>query len=73
MNSSRAESNTTTPMNSGSFAESACVTSICAPLAPPTSTVAPVARSTGGSRLSRRFCTMSVVAWSCGAERGYTV
>jgi hypothetical protein len=60
----------TIPMNNGSFLASTCEKSIEPAVNPPTKTVAPVWRSTGGNTSFRRWLTKSVVAAACGAEPG---
>jgi hypothetical protein len=68
--SRRADRPTTIAMNSGSFVASTWLKSIDVAVAPPTSSVVFVARSTAGRRSSRRVLTRSLVFVSCGEVVG---
>ena len=68
--SSSADSNTTTPMNSGSFSAIALPKSSKIALTPPTCSWAPVRCSIGGITSPRMWSSSSVVASLCGEVVG---
>ncbi len=70
--SSSSDSPTTTAMNSGSFEASTLDRSEVVAVAPPIDAFTPVAFSTGGTTLSRRVVSRSVVAWAWGFVAGKT-
>jgi hypothetical protein len=71
ISSIRAASTMTIAMKIGSLLESTFAKSIPTAVAPLTSSVAPVARATGGSSFWRSVLTRLVVAADCGELTAY--
>ena len=68
--SSRNDSSTTTPTNSGSLSAMTALKSWKIAVAPPTSTSWPLPATARGTRSSRSRCTSRSVSTSWGADRG---